>query len=261
MDARIQNAQDLDDLSAREFPVPYNPIPCSLKNPDIILHPEEFAKRRNLPPPALGCVKPARDYKVDGAIGLVDVSWTQKIPDIEEDAIDRDPRYNQYLYQEGDEIDEEEDMDMAEPTVSGTGAPPPRAYSEACPRRPEAEYESGDGDSTPGAMPRSTHTDTDAATEFDTLRVGTPCPECRHVALPSAGLWDPCRTTPLSDPLAAFSQSVGQATARLVTAQMFGRFQDPATAGMQRPAAVSDDAERPLRERIHQRRLVQAQNQ
>ena len=223
--SRIQNAQDLDDLSAREFPVPYNPIPCSLRNPDIILHPEEFAKRQNLPPPAPGRAKPARDYEVDGAVGLVDVSWTQKIPGIKEDAIDRDPRYSQYPYQEGDEIDEEEDMDTEEPTVLDTGAPAPRVYSEARPHRPEAEYESGDGDSTPGATPQSTHTDTDAAMEFDTLRVGTPHPEYRHVALPSVGLRDTCGTTPLTDLLAAFSQSVGQATARLVTAQMFGRFQ------------------------------------
>ena len=259
--ARIKDALDLDHLSAREFPVPYNPIPCSLKNPDIILHPEEFAKRQNLPPPAPGRVKPARDYEVDGAVGLVDVSWTQKIPGIEEDAIDRDPRYNQYPYQEGDEADEEEDMDVEGPTVSDAGAPAPRVYSEARPRRPGAEYESGDGDSTPGVTPRSTHTDTDAATEFDTLRVGTPHPEHRHVALPSVELRDTCGTAPLTDPLAAFSQSVGQATARLVTAQMFGRFKDPVTAGMERPADVSDDAEKALRERIQQRRLAQAQPQ
>ena len=115
--------------------------------------------------------------------------------------------------------------------------------------------------STPGFTPRSTHTDTDAAAEFDTLRVGTPHPEHRHVVLPSAGLRDTLGTAPLTDPLAAFSQSVGQATARLVTAQMFGRFRDPVTAGLERPADVSDEAERALRERIQQRRLAQAQPQ
>ena len=256
---RVQNSQDLDDLSAREFSVPYNPIPCSLKNPDIILHPEEFAKRRNLPPPAPGRQKPARDYEVDGAVAMVDVSWSQRIPDLEEDDIDRDPRYNQYPYQEGDELDEEEDMDTAEATATGTGAPPPRAYSVG--HRPEAEYESGDGGGTPGFTPRSTHTDTDAATEFDTLRVGTPHPEHRHVALPTAALREPCEEPALTDPLAAFSQSVGQAAARLVTTQMFGRFHDPATASLQRPAAVSDEAEKALREWFHQRRLAQAQTQ
>ena len=119
--AHIKDTLELDRLSAREFPVPYNPIPCSLRNPDIILHPEEFAKRRNLPPPAPGRVKPVQDYEVDGAVGLVDVSWTQKIPGIVEDAIDKDPRYNQYPYQEGDEVDEEEDMDVEGSTVSDAG--------------------------------------------------------------------------------------------------------------------------------------------
>ena len=256
---RIQNSLDLDDLSAREFSVPYDPIPCSLKNPDIILHPEAFAKRRNLPPPAPGRQKPARDYEVDGAVALVDVSWSQRIPGIEEDDIDRDPRYNQYPYQEGDELDEEEDMDTVEPTATGTGALPPRPH--AVGRRPEAEYESGDGDGTPGDTPRSTHTDTDAATEFDTLRVGTPRPEHRHVALPDAGLRGPGGDAALTGPLAAFSQSVGEAAAKLVTTQMFGRFHDPATAGLPRPAAVSDEAEKALRERFHQRRLAQAQTQ
>ena len=189
----------------------------------------------------------------------VDVSWSQRIPDIEEDEIDRNPRYNQYPYQEGDELDEEEDMDTAEPTATGTGAPPPRPH--AVGRRPEAEYESGDGDVTPGDTPRSTHTDTDAATEFDTLRVGTPRPEQRHVALPDAGLRGPSGDVALTGPLAAFSQSVGEAAAKLVTTQMFGRFQDPATAGLPRPAAVSDEAEKALRERFHQRRLAQAQTQ
>ena len=122
--AHIKDALELDHLSAREFPVPYNPIPCSLKNPDIILHPEEFAKRRNLPPPA-------RDYEVDGAVGLVDVSWSQRILGIEEDAIDKDPCYNQYPYQEGDEADEEEDMDVEGPTVSDAGASASRVCSDA----------------------------------------------------------------------------------------------------------------------------------
>ena len=174
--ARIENMLDLDCLSAREFPVPFNPILCSLRNPDIILHPEEFTKRQALPPPAPGRVKPARDYDVDGAVGLVDVSWTQRIPDIVEDDIDKDPRYNQYPYQEGDEVDEEEDMDVEEPAASDAGASMFRVNPNGHHRQPGAEYELGGGECTPGITPRSTHTDTDAAAEFDTLQVGTPHP-------------------------------------------------------------------------------------
>ena len=112
--ARIENMLDLDCLSNRELSVPYDPGPCSIKNPDIILHPEEFTKRRRIPPPAPGCAKPARDYDMEGVIGMVDVSWTQRIPGIVEDEIDKNPRYYQYPYQEGDEDDEEEDMDVEE---------------------------------------------------------------------------------------------------------------------------------------------------
>ena len=39
-----------------------------------------------------------------------------------EDAIDKDPCYNQYPYQEGDEEDYEEDMDVEESTVLDAGA-------------------------------------------------------------------------------------------------------------------------------------------
>ena len=125
--AHIKDSLDLDRLSNREFLVHYHPIPCSLKNPDIILHPDEFAKRQSISPPAPGRVRPARDYNVDGIVGSVDVSWTQRIPGIVEDAIDKDPRYNQYPYQEGDEEDYEEDMDVEESTVLDARAASSRA--------------------------------------------------------------------------------------------------------------------------------------
>ena len=60
---------------------------------------------------------------MDRIIGSVDVSWTQRILGIVEDAIDKDPRYNQYPYQEGDKEDEEEDMDVEESTAPDAGAP------------------------------------------------------------------------------------------------------------------------------------------
>ena len=255
--ARINNSLDLDRLSNKEFSVPYHPIPCSLKNPDIILHLDEFAKRQLIPPPAPGWVRPAQDYNVDGIVGSVDVSWTQRIPGIVEDAIDKDPRYNQYLYQEGDEEDYEEDMDVEESTVLGA-----RAASSWASRRPGAEYELDGEESTPGATPRSTHTDTDAATEFDTLQVGTPHPEHRHVVLPSDEPRSASGSASLPDPVAAFTKSVGQATAQLVSAQLFGRFKDTTAPGRERPAQfadVSDDAERAFREQIQQRQLTQAQ--
>ena len=179
--SRIKDSLDLDRLSNREFQVPFWPIPCSLKNLDIILHPEKIAERQNLPPLTAGRVKPAREYEVDGAVGSVDVSWSQRIPGIVEDAIDKDPRYNQYPYQEGDELEEEEDMDVEEATATDTGTFTSQVT------RPGAEYEDDGGESTPGIIkPRSTHTDTDAAADLDTLQVGTPHPEYFQ---PWSGRW------------------------------------------------------------------------
>ena len=86
------------------------------------MHPDEFATRQSIPPPAPGRVRPAQDYNVDGIISSVNVSWTQRIPGIVEDAIDKDPHYNQYPYQEGNEEDYVEDMDVEEPTVPDAGA-------------------------------------------------------------------------------------------------------------------------------------------
>ena len=117
-------------------------------------------------------------------------------------------------------------------------------------------------ESTPGATPWSTHTNTDAATEFDTLRVGTPRPEHRHVVLPSDEPRSASGSAPLPDLVAALTKSVGQATAQLVSAQLFGRFKDTTAPGRERLAQfadVSDDAERALWEQIQQRQLTQAQ--
>ena len=66
----------------------------------------------------------------------------------------------------------------------------------------------------------------------------------------------------LPDPVAAFTKSVEQATAQLVSTQLFGQFKDATAPGQERPAQfadVSDDAERALQEQIQQRQLTQAQ--
>ena len=55
----------------------------------------------------------------------------------------------------------------------------------------------------------------------------------------------------LPDLVAVFTKSVGQATAQLVSAQLFGWFKDATAPGWERPAQfadVSDDAERALQE-------------
>ena len=71
MVAHINNSLDLDRLSNREFSVPYHPIPCSLKNPDIILHPDEFAKRQidSSTSPGLGKTSPGLQRGWDRRLG------------------------------------------------------------------------------------------------------------------------------------------------------------------------------------------------
>ena len=60
-----------------------------------------------------GCIPQPTDYMFDGAQGLVDISWEQRVPIIQPDYIDKDLLYNQYPYQEGDDGDsDEEEMEV-----------------------------------------------------------------------------------------------------------------------------------------------------
>ena len=114
------------------------------------------------------------EYELDGARGLIDLSWSQQAPQMVTDDIDKDPRYSQYPYQEADDYEEEEeDMEVDERAPGKTGsarmaAPTStrRSY-----RRPEATYTFPRQDQTPGS-PRSIHTDTDVAMEMGGLRYG-----------------------------------------------------------------------------------------
>ena len=68
-------------------------------------------------------------------------------------------------------------MDVEEAVTADTGTFMSRVSADH--HRPTAEYEVDED--TPGFMPRSTHTDTNAAADLDTLQVGTPHPEYRHM--------------------------------------------------------------------------------
>ena len=116
--AWIENTLDLTDESPT-----YPLVPTSLRNLEIILHPRLFREQRGLPelPP---CRMPEpREYELDGARGLIDLSWSQWAPQMQLDDIDRDPRYSQYPYQEADEYEEdEEDMEVDERAPGKTGS-------------------------------------------------------------------------------------------------------------------------------------------
>ena len=103
----IENSLDLTSLSHR------GPILTSLVNPDIVLHPKKYRETLNQLPPALGRLPVPLDYHFDKAVRLVDLAWSERVPGIVKDDIDRDTRYNQYPIQTGDNYnDEEEEMDI-----------------------------------------------------------------------------------------------------------------------------------------------------
>ena len=49
---------------------------------------------------------------MDRAQGLVDLDWSQCTPIFHPDDIDRDPRFTQYPFQEGDDYDDNDEEDM-----------------------------------------------------------------------------------------------------------------------------------------------------
>ena len=49
---------------------------------------------------------------MDGAWGLIDLDWSQRMPICHPDDIDRDPRFTQYPFQEGDDFDDYDEEEM-----------------------------------------------------------------------------------------------------------------------------------------------------
>ena len=116
--ARVENTLDLTDESPT-----YLLVPTSLRNPEIVLHPTLFREHCGIPElPPCRMAEP-REYEINGAWGLIDLSWSQRAPQIQLDDIDRDPRYSQYPYQEDDEYeDDEEEMEVDERVPGKTGS-------------------------------------------------------------------------------------------------------------------------------------------
>ena len=73
--ARIENILDLME----ESPL-YSIVPTSLVNPDIVFPHRLFQECRGLPEIPPGCNPEPREYDMDGARGLVDLDWSQRMP-------------------------------------------------------------------------------------------------------------------------------------------------------------------------------------
>ena len=104
---RIENSLDLTEESPS-----YSIIPTSLVNPDIVLPHRLFQECRGLPEVPPGHGPEPREYKMDGAWGLMDLDWSQRTPIFHPDDIDRDPRFTQYTFKEGDDYDDDDKEDM-----------------------------------------------------------------------------------------------------------------------------------------------------
>ena len=100
--ARIENTLDLS-LQSKAYPM----VLTSLLNPDIMLPPKTFWEWQELPDAPPGRMPLPADYEFDGAQGLVDLSWAQWVPLIQQDNIDKNLLYNQYPYQEVDDYNDE----------------------------------------------------------------------------------------------------------------------------------------------------------
>ena len=244
---RIENSLDLTEESPS-----YSIIPTSLVNPDIELPHRLFQECRGLPeiPPGRG--PEPREYKMDGTWGLVDLDWSQRTPIFHPDDIDRDPRFTQYTFQEGDDYDDndEEDMEVESRPLGGAGdtsmAPPTNT------RRPYQRlpvtysYESAQ---TPGS-PRSTHTDTDTAMEMGDLSMAPRGPDLCCVT-PRASV-PPVSQGIMSTPDLAATVACGVAAA---ATQILERFTWPLQVNEADRPPVDLVANAAIRERL-QRRLA-----
>ena len=102
--AQIKNSLDLSLQG-----MVYQMIPMLLLNPEIVLPPKEFREQEGLPEVPPGHIAQPRYFMFDGAQGLVDISWEQRVPLIQLDDMDKDPLYNQYPYQEANDYDDDEE--------------------------------------------------------------------------------------------------------------------------------------------------------
>ena len=120
---------------------------------------------------------------MDRARGLIDLDWSQRTPIFQPDNIDRDPRFTQYPFQEGDDLDDDdkEEMEVESQPLDGASdasMAPPSNTRHIYQRLPVMySFESAQ---TLGS-PQSTHTDTDTAMEMGGLSVAPGGPDLGHV--------------------------------------------------------------------------------
>ena len=211
--AQIENTLDLTDKSPT-----YLLVPTSLRNPEIVLHPRLFQEQCGLLELPPSHMPEPQEYELDGAQGLIDLSWSQRVPQMVMDDIDRDPRYSQYPYQEADDYEEEEeDMEVDERAPGKTGSAHMAApTSTRCSyHHPEATYAFPRQDQTPDS-PCSIHTDTDVAMEMGGLGMGTSRSETRRVMPQTEALLDQTRMLSAPDLVSSLTKGMMEAATQIL---------------------------------------------
>ena len=161
---------------------------------------------------------------MDGARGLIDLDWSQWMPIFHPDDIDCDPRFTQYPFQEGDDLDDydEEEMEVKSRPSGGAGdasMAPPSNTCHTYQRLPVTySFKSAE---TPGS-PRSTHMDMDAAMEMGGLSMAAGGPDL-HYMTPRASI-PPAAQGTLSTPDLATTVARGVAAAMT---EILERFTQP----------------------------------
>ena len=211
--ARVENSLDLMEESPS-----YSVVPTSLVNPDIVLPHSLFRERRGLLEIPPGRNPEPREYEMDGARGLIDLDWSQCTPIFHLNDIDRDPRFTQCPFQEGDDLDDndEEEMEVEGRPSGGAGDAPmaPPTNTHRVYQRLPATY-SFETAQTPGS-PGSTHTDTDTAMEMGGLSVAPRGPDLRHITPRTGAHLVTQRTMSTLDLAATVARGVAVAAAEIL---------------------------------------------
>ena len=213
MVTQVENSLDLTEESPSYFIVP-----TSLVNPDIVLPHSLFWEHQGLPEIPPGQNPEPREYKMDGAQGLIDLDWSQCMPIFHPDDIDRDPRFTQYPFQEGDDLDDDDEEEMevdSQPSgeASDASMAPPSNTLRIYQCLP-AMY-SFESTQTPG-LPRSTHTDTDTAMEMGGLSEAPGGRDLCHVTQRASAHLVTQRIMSTSDLAATVAQGVAAATTEIL---------------------------------------------
>ena len=211
--AQVENSLDLTEESPS-----YSVIPTSLVNPDIVLPHSLFRECQGLLEIPPGHNLEPREYEMDRARGLIDLDWSQCTPIFHPDDINHDPQFNQYPFQEGDNLDDdyEEEMEVEGRLLGGASDAPmaPLTNTRRVYQRLLATY-SFETAQTPGS-PRSTHIDTDTAMEMGGLSVAPGGPDLCHET-PRTGAHPVAqRTMSIPDLAATVARGVAAATAEIL---------------------------------------------